>query len=48
MKQLTIRIDEKLHYDLKMYCVSQKISIVSYILSLIEKDEKERNNVKKM
>ena len=48
MKMMTIRLDEKLHQELKVYCAINGISIVAYILSLIEKDRKERINVKKV
>lgn len=41
---LVIKIDKELHKQIKATCVINEISIKDYIITLVEKDMKERNN----
>jgi len=47
MKMLTIRLSEELHKSLKMLCVSRGVTMISLILSLIEKEVKNAENNRK-
>ena len=41
---LVIKIDKELHKQIKATCAINEISIKDYIVMLVEKDMKERNN----
>jgi predicted HicB family RNase H-like nuclease len=39
-KPINLHVDEKMHQEIKIYCVENNISMTQYIIKLIEKDIK--------
>lgn len=47
-KQLSVRVNEKIHKQMKLYAVEQGITIQEYLMNLIKKDmEKHRQKNEK-
>ena len=45
-KSIAIRVEPEFHQNLKLYAVSQGLTIQEYVKELIEKDLKEKDNNK--
>lgn len=41
-KQLSVRVNEKIHKQMKLYAVEQGITIQEYLMNLIKKDMEKR------
>ena len=43
-RSIVLRVEPQLHQDLKIYVTKQNTTLQEYIVDLIKKDQKEKNN----
>jgi len=46
-KQLSVRVDEQTHKQMKLYAVNQGITIQDYLMELIKQDMEKHKQIKK-
>lgn len=47
-KQLSVRVDEKTHKQMKLYAVNEGITLQDYLMKLIEQDLKNHKQKKEL